>query len=648
MLFPQEDSSTVKAWLVHELEPLCDADPDVLADYVLALFKNDSNEQELAAMLNEQLVDFLESGTAPFVQKALDVLRTRAYAIDASDAQSSRKRAVDDDAEAMEEVEEPPKRQAFAGDEPVAAAGLAADAAADAAADTAPSAAATDAPDAAQFSRGRRQPRQHVPKGFCRDYHTVGFCSRGDGCKFQHSDDSIMGPLPNGPFPFPGMPFPPGVMPPFPVGPDGGIPPELAAAFPPGMPMPAPSFPPEQLAMLAASSMRGGRGMQRRGRGRGGRGGFLQPHSAQAPRSQDTLVVENIPPEYLDLSHVNDYFKRFGTITNIDVDKPGSKAVVSFATRAEADNAHKSPDVIFGNRFVKVYFQRLQQPEQPAAPPSKPHYMTEKGANVYLAPELRHAADSAAQERAQVQDTEKHKLLELRRKKQALLNMQIAEQKSLLEKLSDKELTPQGRQSIMSMLQKLGAEIKGGTDSLRREMEADAPQHAAPHPADDAMATEPSTEELQAKLASLRKEAASIGLDASGHAQRGGFRGRGRGYFRWRGGASGNRPMSLDNRTTRVCVSGLAGAADVDKTKTYLQQFGEYDNVDAADGSLAVTFKTRANGERAMRSGTSIPDVGEVNLAWVDLPPKIDMPAPADTADDQLDATDAGQRENWK
>lgn len=40
--------------------PRCDADPDVLADYVLALFKYDSGDEELISMLNEQLVDFLE------------------------------------------------------------------------------------------------------------------------------------------------------------------------------------------------------------------------------------------------------------------------------------------------------------------------------------------------------------------------------------------------------------------------------------------------------------------------------------------------------------------------------------------------------------------------------------------------------------
>ena len=67
MLFPQEDTEVVKQWLIRELEPLCDADPDVLADYVLALFKNDADDDELNKMLNEQLVDFLEGHTAASV-----------------------------------------------------------------------------------------------------------------------------------------------------------------------------------------------------------------------------------------------------------------------------------------------------------------------------------------------------------------------------------------------------------------------------------------------------------------------------------------------------------------------------------------------------------------------------------------------------
>lgn len=38
----------------------CDAEPDVLADYIIALLKHDGTEAELSALLNEQLSDFLD------------------------------------------------------------------------------------------------------------------------------------------------------------------------------------------------------------------------------------------------------------------------------------------------------------------------------------------------------------------------------------------------------------------------------------------------------------------------------------------------------------------------------------------------------------------------------------------------------------
>ena len=100
MLFPEEDAAAVKQWLIRELEPLCDADPDVLADYVLALFKNDTGEDELVAMLNEQLVDFLEGNTESFVRKAVDTLKNRSYTAGAG---QTRKREDVEDIEVEEE-----------------------------------------------------------------------------------------------------------------------------------------------------------------------------------------------------------------------------------------------------------------------------------------------------------------------------------------------------------------------------------------------------------------------------------------------------------------------------------------------------------------------------------------------------------------
>ncbi|KAI3613895.1 hypothetical protein CBS9595_004072 [Malassezia furfur] len=627
MLFPQEDAEAVKQWLLTELEPLSDADPDVLADYVLALFKYDTGEQELLAMMNEQLVDFLEDQTEAFVTKAYHALKSGAYRTG-----DARKRAADDAGDVeVEEAGAAPKRQAYTD--------------ADARADDPMADELPDNPegmpmsDAPVHARPRRNARAAVPKGWCRDYHStsssphaaLGYCARGSQCKFVHSDDRITAPVP----PLPGLP-PPDV----PWAPE-----QMAMAMehmqqmvasgqlPEGLPLPPlPPMPP----MLAVRGARGG--MRGRGaRGARGRGGFAG--RAAPVRSADTLVIEHIPTEHLNLASVNDYFKRFGTITNIDVDEPGARAVVSYATHDEAERAHSSPDVIFGNRFVKVYFQRLDAPARPVKPlPSKTHYMKDEGSNKYLAPALR--AQAADAPRAQPGDAERRKLLELRKKKQTLLHMQIAEQKALLAKLEHESLTPQGRQSVMAMLEKLSSEIKAATELLKKEV----PPPSAPA----------TTEELQAHLAALRQEAAALGLDASGHA-RGRGRGRGRALpFRGRGAAPGARSMSLDHRTTRVGVAHLPADVGAEQLHAHLAQYGALQSLDREGDRYVAHFQTRAAAEKAMRSGAQAPPLRGAALSWVEAPAAgaaagdagAEEAAPGAAA--ALETGEADDPENWK
>ncbi len=79
MLFDEAHTEELKAWLTSELGPICDADPEVLADYVLALLKHESSEAELQALLTEQLEDFLAAETEPFVAKIFQAIADKAY-----------------------------------------------------------------------------------------------------------------------------------------------------------------------------------------------------------------------------------------------------------------------------------------------------------------------------------------------------------------------------------------------------------------------------------------------------------------------------------------------------------------------------------------------------------------------------------------
>jgi RNA-binding protein 26 len=145
-----------------------------------------------------------------------------------------------------------------------------------------------------------------------------------------------------------------------------------------------------------------------RGGARGGRGGSMGRGGARGTfekraTSNTTLVIENVPVENLDLIKINEYFKKFGTITNIQIDVDSKKALVSYSQPAEAKAAHTSPEVIFNNRFVKVYFQKLDDPgigapklrEVPAAPPLKNNFIPGQTSNKFVRPDLANKAKEA-------------------------------------------------------------------------------------------------------------------------------------------------------------------------------------------------------------------------------------------------------------
>ena len=71
---PPLDEETARQWLIAELRPISDADPDVLARYVLALLRNDKTLPQLRSLCVEQLEDFLADRTGGFVTRLFDAL----------------------------------------------------------------------------------------------------------------------------------------------------------------------------------------------------------------------------------------------------------------------------------------------------------------------------------------------------------------------------------------------------------------------------------------------------------------------------------------------------------------------------------------------------------------------------------------------
>jgi hypothetical protein len=64
-LFAESDEGALKAWLVRRLLSASEADPDVLADYILALLRHDQGRDEIKETCISQLADFMSSGLNP-------------------------------------------------------------------------------------------------------------------------------------------------------------------------------------------------------------------------------------------------------------------------------------------------------------------------------------------------------------------------------------------------------------------------------------------------------------------------------------------------------------------------------------------------------------------------------------------------------
>eukprot|EP00960_Hanusia_phi_P036594 752412-Hanusia_phi.AAC.5 len=75
MRFVADQEAALRARLIDQLSPLSEAEPPVLAEYVIALLKNDTALDDLRKMCLDQLVDFLQENTEPFVEKLFEDLK---------------------------------------------------------------------------------------------------------------------------------------------------------------------------------------------------------------------------------------------------------------------------------------------------------------------------------------------------------------------------------------------------------------------------------------------------------------------------------------------------------------------------------------------------------------------------------------------
>ncbi|OCB88593.1 hypothetical protein A7U60_g4296 [Sanghuangporus baumii] len=738
MLFDPSTTPALQQWLVKTLEPICDAEPDALATYVLALLKHETTESDLREELVKQLDEFFEDGATGFVDTLFAALRSKSYIpyttspssfppssnssqdvgipipLDALMSPSSTspgrgrgtKRAHDGD---DRDTRGPPKGPRLSNE------GYFARQTNGYSTDNWQQGSDMFKGDAMNsvgqngFLQGQRV---MLPKGVCRDYHLKGFCSRGAMCKYTHDEGAFAPQMPipmnvggmpfmgmYGGMPFPGSPLQPTAYDPndpsmdmrqrgpyqrvptmpraqsrtdasviqdlTPV-PESSSPMDVSPApsqtFSPGVGdvqmSPFPAGPSDDSAVNGSGS--GGRFLQAngrpkrgtnpsfRGRGRGGRGTFTGDHQSfggnETGRNSKTIVVEKIPDDKLSLEAVNDWFKRFGTVTNVAVDVRGKKALVSFSSHEEARAAWSAEEAVFNNRFVKIFWHRPMEGQGAAGARA-----LEASASIVANIAARETAPTpAASEAAKPASIKAPKpttaKLTALQEKQQLLEKQIAEQKELMGKLAT--ASPEEKKSIMARLRELTAEMKAPSvdktsppphsrsvsvvsdDKDRRkkellDMELDIRSKTGEEGA-SAVESEESRETLQEKLAKLREEARALGITDVSPPQPSyrGFRGRGRGRASFRGAVRGGPPrgsMKLDNRPKALFIKGVSSHDPdvVQAVRTWYEAGGQLASLDVHDNeSLIARFHSRPAAEQALAKGPNIPSAGSVKLSW--------------------------------
>nr|XP_019014502.1 uncharacterized protein I206_00584 [Kwoniella pini CBS 10737]OCF53283.1 hypothetical protein I206_00584 [Kwoniella pini CBS 10737] len=609
------DTAEFKTWLVTTIEPLCDADPIVMSDYIIALLKHDAvmAEDEWKIFVSRELADFLEDNSKPFVDTLFQTLANKSYLPQAAAVAPTPAIVSSYRPQAPAPVSEPEAGPSTVRAGQNGRSGLQKQ--------------DVDMGDSSQSVHGSAQPGQRRRQK-CFDYHERGYCMRGTNCPYEHSEDVII--------PTPEMMF-------------GG-------QFAPMM-----SGPPGR-GRGAGRGRGGGRGMggnQQNGNGHMMGPGPGEPFPQQMPfpfpeymgsnrppstRDINTLVITDIPQANLSVQAIRDYFQKFGDVTNVAIEGKSKRALISFEDNRQAFQAWKSDEAVFGSRHVKVLWHK-PRPGQGGAG----HNALEKSAEL-LANMKKMESGEGIQGDVQVklsgpESRLKATLAELENtEKRAKKETLIAEQKVLFSKTTN--ASKEEKLQILSRLKEISKDLETINNPPKvkeTHSELSEKERLDKELAEHGMETTEGKDQaellrLSAQLSALRDKANTLGINSSARFSpysRGGSRGRvytPRGRGRGRGAARG--PMRLDNRSRTITISGEAIASD-DGRKAVQDWYESQGGVtELVDGGLRVTYPARDMAEKVLALGTKdISGVsGGININWYNAPaesaaPDIEMMA---------------------
>lgn len=313
-------------------------------------------------------------------------------------------------------------------------------------------------------------------------------------------------------------------------------------------------------------------------------------------RSDTRLVIDRIPAEFCTISAVNDYFQKFGSVVNITMQPEFQRARIEYATRDQANAAYTSPDVIFGNRFVKVFWDH--DDPTTTTTPTGPGMASRRQSQSNMIPS---ETSFTRMDTAAIKKQEALRgMLELQKQKQELLLKYIAQQKEILQALESKTLPEAERQEMLTTLR--------GIDELIKTLNVSG------------LSESPDKKTVAQGTHSSNASAVSTGTTGAVQPHqpilRGGPGSRGR------GGAFANRAAHrLDLRPTSLLLNPIPARVgqDVSAIKKLFESYGEIKNVSITTANPAgaiVSFAKRLDAEKALQY-ISKTDLGETfQLEW--------------------------------
>ncbi|OCK82362.1 hypothetical protein K432DRAFT_472427 [Lepidopterella palustris CBS 459.81] len=491
-------------------------------------------------------------------------------------------------------------------------------------------------------------PSRELPPGRkerCKDYDTKGFCALGSVCPYEHgADHIIVPPSAEGIYisTFSNSVLPQGYVANDPV-PEYDPNKASLAVEPQKGTNEQGSFEGNRAGDRSGGDRSGDRG-RGRGRGRGDRGGSTgnrgrAPFSHAGPifdRSNTSVVVEQIPEEKFDEQSVRDFFSEFGNVVEVQMQAYKRLAIVKFDDHFSAKRAYDSPKVIFDNRFVKVYWYKAD------SVPTPPAHLN-GGAKSGSPPTSKPDEEMLDPEEVANLQAEKQRAYEEKMKRLKETEAQREELNKKLKATADEH---------KKMLERIAAKQSRKTASAEGEAPAATEIDGA-----DSTGENKTKAALEAQFAALEAEAKMMGIDHEVKEDdmwqgfprgrgRGGYRGRagyfprGRGFDHFRGSYRGRGSFTgapyggarggvkrLDNRPKRVAIGGVeAGTAKDEALRQYLFNNFEFDSIephpDRKDAQV-VTFGERYIAESFIATATNIPNVGKVELSWVQNAPGV-------------------------